>query len=96
MSREHKEYRSRTRIYADILNSIMKHGGKSGPTRILYGANLSYDRLMKHLSQLIELGLVQEEKEGDEIVFKLTDKGRTFVLEFVKVEKFAEAFGITI
>jgi predicted transcriptional regulator len=74
----------------------MKHGGKSGPTRILYGANLSYDRLMKHLSQLIELGLVQEEKEGDEIVFKLTDKGRTFVLEFVKVEKFAEAFGITI
>ena len=96
MSREHKEYRSKTRIYADILNSIMKHGGKSGPTRILYGANLSYDRLMKHLSQLIELGLVQEEKEGDEVVFKLTDKGRTFVLEFVKVEKFAEAFGITI
>jgi len=96
MSREHREYRSKTRIYADILNSIMKHGGKSGPTRILYGANLSYDRLMKHLSQLIGLGLVQEEKEGDEVVFKLTDKGRAFVLEFIKVEKFAEAFGITI
>jgi len=96
MSREHKEYRSKTRIYADILNSIMKHGGKSGPTRILYGANLSYDRLMRHLGQLIELGLVQEEKEGDEVVFKLTDKGRAFVLEFIKVEKFAEAFGITI
>lgn len=96
MRREHKEYRSKTRIYADILNSILKHGGKSGPTRILYGANLSYDRLMKHLGQLIELGLVQEEKEDDEVVFKLTDKGRNFVLEFVKVEKFAEAFGITI
>ncbi|MGA2308152.1 MAG: winged helix-turn-helix domain-containing protein [Candidatus Bathyarchaeia archaeon] len=96
MSREHKEYRSKTRIYADILNSIMKHGGKSGPTRILYGANLSYDRLMKHLSQLIELGLIQEEKEDDEVVFKLSDKGRAFVLEFIKVEKFAEAFGITI
>jgi predicted transcriptional regulator len=74
----------------------MKHGGKSGPTRILYGANLSYDRLMKHLNQLIELGLVAEEKENDETVYKLTDKGRNFVLEFVKVEKFAEAFGITI
>jgi len=96
MSREHKEYRSKTRIYADILNSIMKHGGKSGPTRILYGANLSYDRLMKHLGQLIELGLIQEEKEDDEVIFKLTDKGRAFVLEFIKVEKFAEAFGITI
>ena len=96
MRSEHKEYRSKTRIYADILNSIMKHGGRSGPTRILYGANLSYDRLMKHLNQLIELGLVAEEKEKEETVYKLTDKGRTFVLEFVKIEKFAEAFGITI
>ncbi len=96
MRREHKEYRSKARIYADILDSLLKHGGKSGPTRILYGANLSYDRLMKHLNQLIELGLVQEEKEGNEVFFKLTDKGRTFILEFTKVEKFAEAFGIAI
>ena len=96
MHREHKEYRSKARIYADILDSIMKHGGKSGPTRILYGANLSYDRLMKHLGQLIELGLVVEEKENGETVYKLTDKGRTFIIEFVKVEKFAEAFGIAI
>ena len=96
MPRDHKEYRSKARIYADILNSILKHGGRSGPTRILYGANLSYDRLMKHLGQLIELGLVQEEKEGDEVFFKLADKGRNCILEFSKVEKFAEAFGITI
>ena len=96
MSSEHKEYRSKARIYADILNSILKQGGKSGPTRILYGANLSYDRLMKHLTQLIELGLVAEENKNGESVFKLTDKGRTFILEFVKVEKFAEAFGINI
>jgi predicted transcriptional regulator len=96
MPREHKEYRSKARIYADILNSILKHGGKSGPTRILYGANLSYDRLMRHLGQLIKLGLVAEDKDSGETVFKLTDKGRAFVLEFVKVEKFAEAFGISI
>jgi predicted transcriptional regulator len=96
MDKEHKEYRSRTRIYADILNSILKRSGRSGPTRILYGANLSYDRLMKHLGQLKELGLVDEERFDGETVYKLTDKGRTFVLEFIKVEKFAEAFGITI
>jgi predicted transcriptional regulator len=96
MNREHKEYRSKARIYADILNSILKHGGRSGPTRILYGANLSYDRLMKHLGQLMELNLVQEEKVNGESVYKLTDKGRAFVLEFIKVEKFAEAFGIAI
>jgi predicted transcriptional regulator len=96
MDKEHKEYRSRTRIYADVLNSILKRGGRSGPTRILYGANLSYDRLMKHLGQLKELGLVVEERFDGESVYKLTDKGRAFVLEFIKVEKFAEAFGITI
>ncbi len=96
MSREHKEYRSKARIYADILNSLLSHGGKSGPTHILLGANLSHDRLMNHLNQLINLNLVSEETSDDEKVFKLTDKGRAFILEFAKMEKFAEAFGITI
>ncbi|MCK4668671.1 hypothetical protein KAT21_00935 [Candidatus Bathyarchaeota archaeon] len=96
MPREHKEYRSKARIYVDILTSIMKKGGKSRPTRILYGANLSHDRLMKHLGQLIELGLVKEERLEDVVIYKLTDKGRKFLMEFIKVEKFAEAFGITI
>jgi len=96
VSREHKEYRSKTRIYVDILNSLLGHGGRSGPTRLLLGANLSHERLMKHLSQLIDLGLVSEETGNNERVFKLTDKGRAFILEFVKVEKFAEAFGVTI
>jgi len=96
MPKEHKEYRSKTRIYADILDSFLKQGGKSGPTHILLGANLSHDRLMKHLNQLIELGLICEEADNNEKIFKLTDKGRAFIIEFVKVEKFAEAFGINI
>lgn len=96
MPREHKEYRSKTRIYVDILNSLLSHGGKSGPTRILLGANLSHERLMKHLKQLTDLGLVSEETGDNERIFKLTDKGRVFILEFAKVERFAEAFGITI
>lgn len=96
MPREHKEYRSKTRIYADIMDTILRRGGKSGPTHILLGANLSHDRLMKHLNQLNELGLVDEASENGSKVFKLTDKGRKFIIEFVKVEKFAEAFGISI
>lgn len=96
MPREHKKYRSKARIYIDILTSIMRHGGKSRPTRILYGANLSHNRLMKHLGQLIELGLVEGEKQEDAMIYKLTDKGRAFLIEFIKIEKFAEAFGITI
>jgi len=30
------------------------------------------------------------------VIYKLTDKGRKFLIEFIKMEKFAEAFGITI
>jgi predicted transcriptional regulator len=96
MPREHKEYRSKTRIYADVLDAILRRGGKSGPTHILLGANLSYDRLMKHLGQLVELDLISEDSDNGDKVFKLTEKGRKFIIEFVKVEKFAEAFGITI
>jgi len=96
MPKEHKEYRSKTRIYADILTSILKQGGKSRPTRLLYGANLSYKRLKRHLRQLTELGLVEKEKGNEMVLYKLTNKGRTFIIEFAKVEKFAEAFGITI
>jgi len=91
-----KEYRSKVRIYADIMSSIMKHGGKCGPTRILYGANLSHGRLMRHLTQLINLGLIAEEKEDEKTLYKLTDKGREFLKEFIKMQRFAEAFGITI
>jgi predicted transcriptional regulator len=96
VAKEHKEYRSKIRIYADILNSLLRHGGSSGATHLLLGANLSHERLMNHLKQLIDLGLVSEETGDNGRVFKLTDKGRAFILEFVKVEKFAEAFGITI
>ena len=96
MPREHKEYRSKTRIYADVLDAILRRGGKSGPTHILLGANLSYDRLMKHLGQLVELDLISEDSDNGDKVFKLTEKGRKFIIEFAKVEKFAEAFGITI
>ena len=40
--------------------------------------------------------MVSEETIDSEKTFRLTDKGRTFILEFTKVERFAEAFGITI
>jgi len=96
MSGERKEYRSKARIYADILDSILKQGGRSGPTHILLNANLSYDRLMKHLGQLIELGLVTEEVSDGDKVYKLTNKGVSFIGEFAKVQDFAEAFGISI
>ncbi|NHV99650.1 MAG: winged helix DNA-binding protein [Thaumarchaeota archaeon] len=91
-----KEYRSKARIYFDILNQIAEEGGRAGPTRILYGANLSHDRLTKHLAQLINLGLIVEEKEEDRVFYSLTEKGMAFIQEFRRIQAFAKAFGIPI
>jgi len=91
-----KAYRSKTHIYLDMLRAIRSEGGKSGPTRILYGANLSHDRLTKYLNQLIELGLIMESKEEDKTYYLLTDKSIDFLREFGRIQRFAEAFGIGI
>ena len=88
-------YRSRIRICVDILRVILREG-EVGPTRILYGANLSYDRLTKYLSYLIDLGLIEEVKRGDHVVYRLTEKGLQFLSEFRRVERFSRAFGIEI
>jgi len=90
-----KEYRSKARINIDILRVIKREGGKCGPTRILYGANLSHDRLIRYLTQLKELQLIAEVKENDKAFYVLTDKGKQFLNELSRIERFADAFGIT-
>ncbi|MHA1245841.1 MAG: winged helix-turn-helix domain-containing protein [Candidatus Thorarchaeota archaeon] len=96
--RSKKPYRSKMRILADMMRAILEEGeGGAGPTRILYGANLSHDRLKQYLDELIEKGLVRENNEGGSSrTYVLTDRGREFLREFAKIERFAQAFGIEI
>ena len=89
------KYRSQLRIYLDILHVIQREGNEAKPTRILYGANLSHDRLVKYLEELKTLGVIQESGMDDK-VYSLTQKGIEFVNSFRKVESFASAFGFKI
>jgi predicted transcriptional regulator len=86
------------RILADMMRAIQREGDEgAGPTKILYAANLSHDRLTQYLDELVEKELVIETGNSDSNrVYHLTDKGRDFLREFVKMEKFSEAFGIEI
>ena len=97
MSRK-RAYRSKMRILADMMRAIQSEGEDgAGPTKILYAANLSHDRLTQYLDELVEKELVKETGEGEgNRVYYLTEKGREFLREFVKMEKFSEAFGIEI
>lgn len=88
--------RSKMRIFLDIINTIIKKGDKAKPTHILYGANLSHDRLKTHLEFLLEKGFVEEITCSGRLHYKVTEKGRKFIEEFSKIEELSNAFGIGI
>lgn len=87
--------RSTVRIYLDILTATLSEGNAK-PTRILQRANLSYDRLVKHLSDLQRLQLLDEVKDGDARYYTITQKGRDFVREAQRAQTFLSAFGVSI
>jgi predicted transcriptional regulator len=97
MSRK-RAYRSKMRILADMMRAIQSEGEEgAGPTKILYAANLSHDRLTQYLEELLEKELIKEaDPDGENRVYLLTEKGREFLKEFVRMERFSEAFGIEI
>ena len=86
------------RILADMMRAIQSEGEEGlGPTKILYAANLSHDRLTQYLEELVEKELIKEKNpESENRVYLLTEKGREFLREFVRIERFSEAFGIEI
>jgi len=89
------KYRSQFRIYVDIMSVIQRESNQAKPTRILYGANLSHDRLVKYLEELKTLGVIQETGSNDKI-YSLTQKGIEFMNNLRRVESFASAFGFKI
>ncbi|MFW9909170.1 MAG: winged helix-turn-helix domain-containing protein [Candidatus Thorarchaeota archaeon] len=96
MSRK-RAYRSKVRILADMLRAIQSEGEEgAGPTKILYAANLSHDRLTQYVDELLEKELIRELHEGENRVYALTEKGREFLSEYKKIEKFSQAFGIDV
>lgn len=95
MMRKLPKYRSQMRIYVDIMRVIQRENNRAKPTRILYGANLSHDRLLKYLEELKALGVI-EETDDEERLYKLTQKGVEFLNEFIRIDKFAGAFGFAI
>ncbi len=88
-------YRSKGRIFADILRAV-KESEAAKPTHILYKANLSHDRLTKYLTMLEESGLLAKKVDGDKVEYSITEKGEQFLLEFRRMEQFADAFGLEI
>ncbi|MEM3829874.1 MAG: DUF4364 family protein [Conexivisphaerales archaeon] len=74
----------------------MEEEGNAKLTRVLYKANLSYDRLVKYLDELIARGLLQEIHAEENRYYVITDMGKEFIREVKKAESFLSGFGLSL
>ena len=86
-------YRSRAGIIYDVLRTLKDYGPLPA-TRVMYGANLPYDRLRSILEMLKSKGYVEEVKEGDKVLYKLTRKGFEALNYLEKVKRMFDELGL--
>jgi predicted transcriptional regulator len=83
--------RDKLKIYADLL-AALKDEAKNEKivlTRVQVRINVPYDRLKNYISDLIDLGLIQ-----DETSLIRTEKGKRYLEEYEKVLDFVKRMGI--
>ena len=89
------ERRSRVSILRDVLKTV-KEKGEAKPTHILYGANLSHDRLKKYLEKLVADGFISKIEKNGQTFYEITQKGLEFLSGYNKMKKFFDAFGFSV
>jgi len=78
--------RSKLEIYLDVLKVIKN--GKTKPTRIMYGTNLSWKLLQDALSNMIDQGLIEriDVSNGNDkrtnTIYRVTGKGENVIRYF--------------
>jgi predicted transcriptional regulator len=84
--------RDKMKIYGDLLAILHAERKKKKIvlTHLQLKLNVPYDRLKIYLTQLKELGLIQDETSP-----KLTAKGKQYIREYEKVLDFMKRMGIT-
>jgi predicted transcriptional regulator len=86
-----KHRRSRLEVYLDVMWTIKS--GTRKPTRIMYGANLSWKPLQRVLDSLISQGLVADTEPFDlkdkrtNTCYELTQKGENVLNYFNKAKE---------
>jgi predicted transcriptional regulator len=83
--------RDKLKIYGDLLSMLNseRSGEKIVLTRIQVKANVPFDRLNKYLSELNDLGLIENEDTPI-----LTEKGKQYLREYEEVLDFMKRMGV--
>jgi predicted transcriptional regulator len=77
--------RSRLELNLDVLKAI--YNGRQAPSRVVYAANLSYDRVMNCIEFLLEQKLVQRIEDIPKKRYTITERGKNVVNYFSEIEK---------
>jgi predicted transcriptional regulator len=89
-----KNRRSKLEIYLDVLNVIKE--GTTKPTRIMYGANLSWKLLQGTLGSMVGQGLIEETDVSESRdkrtnrVYSVTKKGTNVIRYFNHAKELIE------
>lgn len=77
--------RNKLEIFYDILNGIEKVGleGEVKPTKVQQQCNMSYDKFIKNIDELIKRNLVTKNPS-----LEITREGRDFLQDYNKIVDF--------
>ena len=84
--------RSKTDIYATILEVVRRYPGGGKITRISYGVGVPLDRLRVMVDDLLGFGLLRKNSEGGETTYSSTPRGVEFLETYWKMNGYLETF----
>jgi predicted transcriptional regulator len=84
--------RDKFKIYSDLLRALSCQAKAETIvlTHIQIQINVPFDRLRKYISDLKELGLIEDEES-----LKLTEKGKQYIKDYDGVLEFMKRMGLT-
>jgi len=85
--------RSKTDLYAEVLEVITHYPEGARITRLSYGVGVPVDRLKVIVERLCSYGLATKSQDDEGTYYGVTPRGFEFLDVFWKMKDFLEEFG---
>jgi len=85
--------RSKTDLYAEILEVITHYPEGARITKLSYGVGVPVDRLKPLVNRLCSYGLANRSEDEEGVSYRITPRGLEFLDTFWKMKGFLEEFG---
>ena len=91
--RDREAKRSKTDLYAQVLEVLIRYPEGGRITRVSYGVGVPVDRLRKILEALSSYGLARKLDVDEQTLYFATPRGLEFLDTYWKMKGFLEIFG---